>query len=449
MRSFKTWLFLFLLPVSAAAQVTEISGTAPEWSGFAVEISRYQNPLSGERVFLDRDTVDASGGFHLSFDIDQINQVWLSVNRFSAPLFVEPTKKYSVKIPPSREFALIPSWRPGSFEYVFSALDSSDINAEILKFDQTYYDFFTKNARLIGNPALRKEVKMFESNLDTSDTEFMEDYVQYSLAEMKLAAGFPKNGIFNSYLKDEELKLSNPSFYSFFNVFYGDYFNRYDVNFGGASISNQLNKGLSYPELDGLLLKDDFLKREDIRQWVILKSIKETIYLKTYSGEKLVELLEALEARATSKPIEKAARKIRVDYTRSLSANLIELWPQLKELKLTGEPSLIVISQRNSNEWKRESSFIESLLDDYGDYFQVVEISLSKGLGNEFWPVLELESPESLLNDLDIYQLPWYGWMDPDGNLIRDIKKPSEGLEERLYSIRAKVKEKQKIKVGQ
>ena len=65
------------------------------------------------------------------------------------------------------------------------------------------------------------------------------------------------------------------------------------------------------------------------------------------------------------------------------------------------------------------------------------------------WATVALTSPEAFLNDLDIYQLPWYGWMDSAGKLTKEINKPSEGLEERLYSIRAKAMEKQKNKVGQ
>ncbi len=450
MRIFKICLFLLLLPFSLVAQLTEINGTSAEWSGFIVEIGRYENPISGEKIFLDRDTVDANGEFRLSVDVSEIHQVWLSVNRFTAPLFVEPKKTYNLEISPSREFVLIPSWRPGSFEYVFTNLDSSDINAEIVKFDQSYFDFFTQNARLIGNPALRKEVNNFESNQILSENEFLADYIKFSLAEMKLTAGFPKNELYSTYLKDQELKFSNASYFSFFNVFYSDYFNRYDVNFGGASISNQLGGGLTYDELDSLFLRDDFLQREDIRQWVMLKSIKETIYLKTYSGEKLADILRAIESKAHTESIEKAARKIRSDYERSASANLQELFPPLKELELAKKPSLVVVAEHNSNEWKRESNLINMLLEEYGEYFQVVEIAMGKnGQNGNNWATFDLTSPEALLNDLDIYQLPWYGWLDSAGKLTKDINKPSEGLEERLYSIRAKAKEEQKIKVGQ
>ncbi|MGB6035723.1 MAG: hypothetical protein WBG42_05615, partial [Cryomorphaceae bacterium] len=395
-------------------------------------------------------TVDADGKFTLAFDNAEINQVWLSVNRFTAPFFAEPKGNYSIEISPSPEFVLIPSWRPGSFEYVFTNLDSTDVNAKIVRFNETYFDFFTQNAQLIGNPALRRQVSTFESEHKLPENEFLADYIEYSVAEMKLTAGFPRNELYSTYLKDEALKLSNPSFYSFFNVFYSDYFNRYDANFGGASISNLLGVGLTYEELDSLFLRDDFLHRDDIRQWVMLKSIKETIYLKTYSADKLLGILRSIESEAQSESIERAARQIRMDYERSASGNLPELFPPLNESKLAQKPTLVVVTQKNSNEWKRESSLINLFLEEYGDYFQVVEIAMGiDDQSKKNWQTIDLIYPEALLNDLDIYQLPWYGWMDVEGNLTKDIIKPSDGLEERLYSIRAKAREAQKIKVGQ
>ena len=438
------------MPFSVVAQSTEINGISPQWSGLTVEVSRYQNPVSGEKILLDRDTVEADGKFSLSFDVSEIHQVWLSVNRFTAPLFVEPAGAYSIEISPSREFVLIPSWRPGSFEYVFTTLDSADVNAKILQFNQSYFDFFTQNARLIGSPALRKEVRTFESQHKLPENNFLADYIRYSLAEMKLTAGFPWNELYLTYVKDDALKLSNPSFYSFFNVFYSDYFNRYDAKFGGSSISNQLAGGLTYDELDSLFLKDDFLQRADIRQWVMLKSIKESIYLKTYSAEKLLGILRSIESKAQSESIESTARKIRTDYKRSASGNLPELFPPLKKLELAQKPTLVVVAQKNSNEWKRESRLISVFLEEYGDYFQVVEIAMGiDDQSEKNWQTVDLIYPEALLNDLDIYQLPWYAWMDLEGDLTKDIIRPSDGLEERLYSIRAKAQEAQKIKIGQ
>lgn len=450
MTSFKYQLFLFLLPLSVIGQTVNIEGVSPEWKGFCVVVYQNENPISGDFTELDGDTVDAEGRFSLQFKTEKIDQVWLAVNRFTAPLFVMPDRDYSIDVSPSPEFVLIPAWRPGSFEYFYRDIDTLDINAKILAFDQAYFEFFDRNARLLGTPALRKEVKEFELTHDTLTEGFLSDYIHFSIAEMKLTAGFPKKELYETYLADELLKFNNPSYYSFFNAFYGNYFDRYDVTFGGKSISNRLATNLTFSDLDSLFLKDDFLQREDIRQWVMLKSIKESIYLKNYSGEKLAKILKTLEEKTKFGEIKDGAQKIRADYLKSTSGDLFKILPEAKKIISDSVPTFIVVTQDEGIEWKRESGFLESLEQEYGEYFQVLEI---------YWGqrdekankrnALQLQSPRALLNDLDIYQLPWYGWLNKGGKLTKNLKKPSEGLEERLYSIRAKALQEQKIKVGQ
>ncbi len=450
MTSFKFRFFLLLLPFSAFGQNVNISGDSPELAGFSIVAGRYENPISGKFIELDEDTVNAEGQFQLSFDTKEIDKIWLMVNRFSAPIFVMPDRDYSIKISPSREFVLIPAWRPGSFEYFFTDPDTSDINAEIIDFDQSYYSFFNQNAQLLGTPALRKKVKEFESENDLIEEGFLADYIRYSIAEMKLMAGFAKNELFQLYIENEELKFSNPSYYSFFNAFYANYFDRYDVTFGGASISNRLANKLGYEELDSLFLRDDFLQRDDIRQWVMLKSIKESIYLKNYSGDKLAAILNEIEMNAHSESIKQAAQNIRTDYLNATSNDFFEIVTEAAELLSDSLPTFIVVTLNETTEWKRESSFLGSLQQEYGDYFQILELFPDEERQIEDGRIsLRIKSPRQLMSQLDIYQLPWYGWLSKSGELTRNINKPSEGLEERLYSIRAKALQEQKIKVGQ
>lgn len=451
MNRLRICLIFLLVSATAGAQLTQIVGTAPQWTGLTVEVGLIQNPISAEKVVLDRDTVDAAGNFSLKFSLNEVGQVWLSVNRFTAPLFAEPDGFYTIDILPSKESVLIPTWRPGSFEYAFLDPDSTGINSNILAFDQTYFDFYTRNAHLIGTSAFRKEIRKFEDEQELTTTSFLSDYVSYSLAETKLMAGFPKNELYAYYLKDDTLELSNPSFYSFFNAFYANYFDRYDARFRGASIANRLADGLDYPALDSLFLQDAFLQRSDIRQWVILKSIKESIYLKTYSGENLVDILKAMQTRPETEAIGRAVGQVLANYEVSVAPDLSKLFPPIEALDLSEKPTLVVVAQTGkAEEWKRESALVEIFLEEYGDYFQVAELAIGKNhSGEKKWQVVEVNSPKGLMDNLDIYRLPWYGWLHKDGKLIKDIVKPSDGLEERLYSLRAKAIESQKIKVGQ
>jgi hypothetical protein len=182
----------------------------------------------------------------------------------------------------------------------------------------------------------------------------------------------------------------------------------------------------------------------------MLKSIKESIYLKNYSGDKLAAILNEIEMNAHSESIKQAAQNIRTDYLNATSNDFFEIVTEAAELLSDSLPTFIVITLNETTEWKRESSFLGSLQQEYGDYFQILELFPDEERQIEDGRIsLRIKSPRQLMSQLDIYQLPWYGWLSKSGELTRNINKPSEGLEERLYSIRAKALQEQKIKVGQ
>ncbi|MCH2214441.1 MAG: hypothetical protein MK086_04640, partial [Flavobacteriales bacterium] len=113
-------------------------------------------------------------------------------------------------------------------------------------------------------------------------------------------------------------------------------------------------------------------------------------------------------------------------------------------------PCFILVSLGRSKERDKEAQVIDQLLVNYSEYFQVLEFTIG---GNQrtpaTWPIKDILSAENFLKDLLIFQLPWYGWIKKDGSIELDIQKPSLKLEERLFSIRAREREKNKIKVGQ
>src|SRR5690606_2687274 len=97
--------------------------------------------------------------------------------------------------------------------------------------------------------------------------------------------------IYNEYLKNKPFALHNTAWFHFFDLFYSDYFQTYDLKFGGATIANRLKTGLPADSLSILLSQDDFLQNDTIRQLVILKSIAEVYTNTTYPRAKLVDIV--------------------------------------------------------------------------------------------------------------------------------------------------------------
>lgn len=447
---FRIWLALLLCPVFLKANETAIIGRAPSLAGHEIRLTKLTDPFSGSLEVLDLDTINSEGKFELTFSPEEVTEVYLTINRFRAPIFASPGETYAVQIPEQAEFSLIPSWRPSGFEYLLENADSTDVNFKISSFDQRYFSFYNENAQFIGTSAMRRAISDFAAQIDSTNG-FSGTYKTYSIAEMKLSAGFPKNELYAAYLKNAEIQLQNPAFKSFFDKFYADYFDQYDVRFGGATLANRFRKGLNYQGVDTLLLEDDFLQREDIRQWVILKSINENIYGKKYPAAALRDLLTELRQRAVTEEIQSAAHKIEKTFQEHENAVPLAELPFKKMPEPESKPTLLAIGHLNSKEYIKELSLLESLEKEYGEYFSVIQVFLPSEPGLEI--PNQLISPANeyeLITSLGIYALPWYGWVNGEGEIVeKELQKPSTGLEERLYRIRAKKREEDKIKIGQ
>lgn len=450
MMIFRLALIFLLLAISGRTQATEVRGVATTLIGYEVRLLKQSDPFSGMEEVLDRDTISSEGDFSLETTITSTMAVTIAVNRFEATLFIEPEKIYELVIPDQPEFSLIKSWRPFEFEYFLENLDSTDINGKIVEFDRSYYQLYSENARLIGTAAFRKKVGVFAKEHPSEDGYFG-DYVAYSIAELKLSNGFPIKGLYMDHLDSSDPKFENPAFVSFFDKFYADYFNRMDMIHGGATMPDRLNSGLSYAELDSMMKEDEFLVRDEIRQWVILKSIAENLYSRAYPTKPLLDLLEDITAEAKTNEIKQAGASVLQLYKERNRPVLLASLPISPAHTSGGKPGILAIGHLDSKEFTREKSILDDLLEKYGEYFSVFMVYLSASVENPVPEVLHRTLDESeLVRKLDIRSFPWYGWVNEDGFVIeRSMAKPSEGLESRLYAIRAKEKEEEKIKIGQ
>jgi hypothetical protein len=449
--TFRSLLFAFCIPLVASSQDFSISGTTSDLDGKIIELIRFEDPISKREIILSRDSVDASGEFNLKTRIGQAHQVWIRVNRFKAPLIAQPDANYKIEIPASEKTSLLNQWRPGELEYLFVGPKEEDINAKIIDFDNAYFSFFQENARLLGTRHIKPKVLEFQNAYTENDGTFYKDYIHYSIAEMKLSSDFPKKEIYDSYLASSDLPMQNPAFFSFFTSFYTGYFEGLDIQQKQSSKKGSEKRISTLVELDSALFKsNDFLVRDEVRHWVLLIKIKEALYSNTSSSDQLLNLLNELEKSSDTERVKRACRAVESEFYLYSKPNLQELFPGIADQIGNEKPSLLVVSYPQSLERLREKGVIENLLNEYGDFFQVVEVFL----GNDFepdasWVQTRARSEIELMNGLAIYKLPWYGWVDSEFALTKDIERPSEGLEKMLYAIRAEEVEKNKIKVGQ
>ncbi len=280
----------------------------------------------------------------------------------------------------------------------------------------------------------------------------MHTYIVYSLAKMKLNAGLSKRDLYREYLQDRPIRLENPAYHEFFDLFYADYFESYALKFRGESLSNRLRKGLSPSELDTLMSKDDFLHNDTLRRLVMLKSSLESFYAKNFPKSPLVDIVQFVDETAETRETREIAQRIlqRMKWRRQ------ELMPMLDEVGFdslsldTSRAVVVVISAPWSKSSQKENATLRSLVERYGELFDVVEISIEGTKSLSSWPVAVPKDTYGFLEKHGIYSIPTFYYRAPgESDELLVIQNPSEGLESRLYALQVKREQRSRIKVGQ
>lgn len=450
-------ILFFLFCLSAKAQEAEISGMAKEWAGKEIRLLIENDPITNTFRQVDIDTIAADGSFKLTVDTNENALYWLAVKRFKSPIWISPATAYPISIIPNPENILVDTWQNGSFEYAFLSLDTTDVNKVLANFDTKYYDFYLDNARFIGTSQLKRKVAAYAKEQKTdSASAFFQTYQTYTFAEMKLSSGFKKSDLYSEYLKDKPVRLHNVAWFDFFNLFYTDYFQTYDLKFGGATIANQLKTGLPPDSLSILFLQDDFLKNDTIRQLVILKSISEVYSNAAYPLEKLVAIVNLITKNPASSVVGAIAYRLNAKMKNmQIGSDLSTISKDWKPLYISEQdtlPTILMVSTDGSTASEKEVLVLKSLFEKYQGIAHFAEVRISDGSNPTArpWSVYYPQDKMQFLDNFKIYGFPHFIWVDGNG-IIREngIEKPSEGLESRLFKIQTVKDNRNRIKVGQ
>lgn len=449
-------ILLVFFCLSANAQKSEISGTATEWAGKEIRLLIENDPITKTYREIDATSIAEDGSFKLTVDTNETLLLWISVKRFKSPIWVSPAQDYSISVIPNPENVLVDTWQNGSFQYAFLSLDSTDVNNVVADFDTQYYNFYLDNAQFIGTSQLRRNVHRFteEFKLDSS-IALIYNYQRYTLAEMKLSSGVKKSDLYNEYLNAQPLLLNNSAWYYFFNLFYADYFQAYDLKFGGATIANRLKMGLPADSIDVLFAKDDFMKYEPIRQLVILKSVSEVYSNAAYPIEKLREIVRLIAQNPSTPILGEVAGRLYAKMENTLIGSELTAISSNWEPEYISEsdtlPTILMVSSEAIAS-EKEALVLKSLHEKYSDFVHFAELRISdvKNPVNRPWTVYHPKDKIQFLDFFNIYGFPHFIWVDGNG-IIREngIEKPSDGLETRMFRIKTDAENKNRIKIGQ
>jgi len=446
MRRGITILFLFFLTLQFSfAAKTVIHGKASAYAGKKISLNIYEDYISNTLKKLEETTISEKGTFTLEHNFTEIAEVVLRIDGVSAYLYVQPGSTYNISVSDIEENA-VKTFFNNEAETNFDTLELYDINNLILDFDYRFDMFIRDKYLKVGTPDFRIELDTFKNQCSKMykeiDNPYFLDYVYYSFGSVdqlgnssKMDLQIQKAFLFKAYLASGKIKYNHGQFMLFFNQFYTDVLKLSFVT-DEKALAKAINSKSSPALLHEILMNDDFLKNERVRELVIIKALMEEYYSDNYYKENIITILDSIkdfsvynENRLIATNVKKNLTQLGVGYDAPafVLQNGKDEEKKLSDFK--GKYVYIQFWSTWNNTSISEMKLIKQLKNRYGQDFEFISISLDedKEAWRKFlkahpelnWNQLHYSNYPEIITEYRINNLPHYFLVGPDGKMIQ------------------------------
>jgi len=291
---------LFPLPFLINGAEVVVSGVAGSYAGKTLTLNAYTDQIIKNEIILSEVKVDASGFFAFAVNIVSPVQVFIPMDLYRGFIYLEPGKKYQVKLPEYVEKSLPqkldPYFEPTDYLLEIEDLQKGDFNFQMMEFEEAF-DFFSMRHLIYGNhpDSIDASVDEMRNIFTDLDSRFQVRFKEYRFMLLRNLSPLPsaKKEIIKQ-LNQIGADVENPAFWDLFdNVFY-DFIQKTGDNKEEFStfqkIVDEGNAKMLIAHLNSRYgLTDPFL-----RELVAIKSISDLINADNFDKFKVIELLRRL-----------------------------------------------------------------------------------------------------------------------------------------------------------
>lgn len=455
---------------ASGQQKSFINGlAADEYIGRPAYLIRYADPISQLTEIVDESVVAADGSFHFEVPVEAVQLYKINIHSINASLLLEPGSSYSIFFPYLEKDQ---SWNLSNrleVALVFTNPDSTGINFLTTQYNRSYYNFYSENAAILSDRRLMaKKIRQFTDSLSqiyqAVEDPYFQIFLKCSNAELKLTNGFTRKVIYDSLLQKLPLLPQNVGWSGLMETFYGEYFQTFDLRFGGEVFANRFNKTTTFQQVDSLLLTDDFLQHRPLSHYVLLMAIAENIKNSQFSQQRMIETLQYL--KNTNEPIvSQIAENLLKKYERNAlntpapDIAIVDTLGRVRSLSenFGSEPTLLIFSAPWCVSCTNELKVLQSFEAEYGPYFKPVVLVLESDTGafrhyaaKSMFPTFRVKNLYRAKELYGITSLPAFVLIDGEGRLTnRYAPWPSSGFQALLHKWKTAATEKERLKIGQ
>lgn len=450
MKTLFTLTLSIVLSYFSYAEKVVISGTAKSYSGTSIDVMFHSDSFTYVGKKISEFTVDSNGHFSVEFNIDQVQLVYLPLEVYKGFLFVEPGKKYEIKLPPKQVLSpaqkLNPFFEADELMIGVANVDSEDLNVIIRKLDDKLDSFINQNFHQIYRKKERSEgiqfSELIKHEFSYSDHPFFLNYLEYRLGFLEfLADPNSFHSIENKYFKGREILLNNPAYMSLYKKQYGNFFNGYFKQKETSGLTQAFNAKNTYAEIKKLMQKYEAYENPQFMNMIVATSIFDSYSRKFIGKDKALSILSTIKNESSSA------------YNKNLCNNFISKITHLQknypapDFKIDGvelanyKGKYLYLNFCNTQSYPCLQDFkeIKKLKQQFGQHIEFLSIACDWDImkwqefskTNEYsWKFVHIANQHHLIHEYNVKAFPSYVLIDPKGNIV---KAPAQGPKEHIH----------------
>jgi peroxiredoxin len=454
-------VFFFLLCLISPAQKTVINGNAPGAEGKLIRISApgdlitfWDKPLASSRI-------DPDGQFSLAFEPGKTLNATVSIDFHQTEVYVEPSKTYSILIGPinyDESMEVNPFIQSQNLTLKISGNDSLGLNNRISDFDSVCSAFLLKNFNALYRDRRKVLLDTFRVQLNQQfgavKNSYFLDYATYKLAGLEqLSQYYNQVQLAMKYFSDKPILYNNLAYMEFFNSFFSKYLTVGSNTIRKVEIATLLKGPDPYKTLMKAMMVDSILKKEQLRELVMLKGLMELYSNTNFNQKEVLAVINATKEK-TKYPDNRIVAEDMVNFLTRLKQGTSAPGFTLKDREqkdvslqsLKGKAVVLCFWTTYCEECLSEMDMIRPLYDKYNEKVNFVSISADKyfskmvlfiNLKKDYiWTFLHIGDQWDVLKNYDVRSYPLFVLIDKDGNITKyPAGLPGNGLEADLQKL--------------
>jgi peroxiredoxin len=453
-------------PGPANGATVKITGKSAEYAGDSLVFFSYSNMITFSEKDIASCVADDSGGFVFTLTLEEPRLIFSHLGVYNCFMYAEPGMVYEIRLPQKRKKSLVDEANQ-FFEETSIHLslkvtgttgnyalpgNQEELNFLIHAFNDYFYPYYYKFAvnaytDRIDQQELKEAIENLQSPFGDTHSPFFSGYMDYRIGLLNHYGSQVSNQrIMEDYFLDRPVLHQNPAYMELFNEIFNDFFDQFSEKNPKRNFPVVLNRDRDYARLNEILVRDASLKKDSLRELILLKEFYEGFYDQKNIRSSMLQLLDSLQVNTSIDLYRNMVMDIMLEITRLLPGyeppefTLYDHDSTLVHLSdFRGDYIYMVFCNSFSYYCVKEYEYLKVLQQRLQGQLKILTILVDDSFqsmqelmrnNNYPWTFLHFSNQPQVIDDYDIQTYPSYFLISPEGKLVLSpAPSPAENFE--------------------